>query len=277
MESRNHINGAYPKSFRVGKINHQNGMKKNNLMLIIISGILLISCGGKNDNNESKEKTEQVAITETVTNPECQCSDLNLENNLLNGIPRKLKDIRKKGANELYTGTCIEKDQYDSIIRKVDVKNGWVNREILRKKLEKSKSYIIMSDFTFEDAIKNSGWTISISQLSEKDESISCNYVSKYEEMKSGKIINNWAIDIKNFDFDYNVNDVVYGIYSIKFEPSRKDGLDDKNWKPKSMSNAESDRPNDGGPWIMKNVSSTQYSQTLEGLKKEISHFNYWK
>jgi hypothetical protein len=251
-------------------------MKKNNLILIMISGIL-ISCANRNDKNESKEKDKEVPETQIVTNTDCQCSELNLENNLLNGIPRKLKDIRKKGSNELYTGTCIEKDQYDSIIRKVDIKNGWVNREILRKKLDKSKSYITMSDFTFENALKNSGWSINVSQLSEKDESISCNYVSKYEEMKSGKIINNWAIDLKNFDFDYNVNDVVYGIYSIKFDPSRKDGLDDKNWKPKSMSNAESDRPNDGGPWIIKNVSLTQYTETLQGLKKEIPHFNYWK
>ncbi|KAF2508374.1 hypothetical protein EYY60_14685 [Flavobacterium zhairuonense] len=252
-------------------------MKKINLMLIIISGGLIISCGGKNDKSESKSKEEEKISTEVLVKNDCQCSDLNLENNLLNGIPRKLKDIRKKGTNELYTGTCIEKDQHDSIIRKVEVKNGWVNREILKKKIDKSKSYITMSDFTFENAAKNSGWSIDIGQLSEKDEGVSSYYVSKFEEMQNGKIINNWVLDLKNFDFDYNINDVVYGVYSIKFEPSRKDGLDDKNWKPNSMSNAESDRPNYGGPWIVKNISLSEYSQILNGLKKEVPHFNYWK
>lgn len=252
-------------------------MRKINLMLIMISAGIVICCGGKNERSESKSKEEEKISTEVLVKNDCQCSDLNLENNLLNGIPRKLKDIRKKSTNELYSGICLEKDQYDSIVRKVEVKNGWVNREILRKKIEKSKSYITLSDFTFENATKNTGWNIDVGQLNEKDESVSCYYVSKYEEMKNGKIINSWVIDLKNFDFDYNVNDVIYGIYSIKFEPFRKDGVDDKNWKPNCMSIAESDRPNYGGPWIMKNISKNQYLQTLEGLKKEVTHYNYWK
>jgi len=252
-------------------------MKKITLMLITISGGLLISCGGKNENSELKNKEEEKVTADVVIKNDCQCSDLNLENNLLGGIPRKLKDIRKKGTNELYTGTCIEKDQHDSIIRKVEVKNGWVKREILKKKIDKSKSYIIMSDFTFENATKNTGWSINVGQLNEKNESVSCYYVSKFEEMKNGKVVNNWIVDLKNFDFDYSLNDVVYGIYSIKFEPVNKNGLDNKNWKPNSMIKAESDRPNYGGPWIMKNISENEYLQTLEGLKKEVPHFNYWK
>ncbi|WP_343592566.1 hypothetical protein [Flavobacterium sp.] len=251
-------------------------MRKNNLILMMIS-IILISCGSKNDNNELKEKNEEIQKTQIVVNTDCQCSELNLEKNLLNGIPRKLKDIQKKDSNKPYTGTCIEKDQNDSIIRKVEIKNGWVNREIIRKKIEKNKSYITISDFTFEDATKTNGWKIDINELREKDESISSYYVYSFEEIKNKNIYNRWSISLENRDLSYNPSgEIKYGVYNIVFSPEIQNGQD-KNWKPNCMSTADSYSPNPGhSPWEMKKLSFEQFSKTMNELKKEVPHFNYW-
>jgi len=43
------------------------------------------------------------------------------------------------------------------------------------------------------------------------------------------------------------------------------------------MSTADSYSPNPGhSPWEMKKLSFEQFSKTMNELKKEVPHFNYW-
>lgn len=97
-------------------------MKKFNYFALFTLGIVLISCGGKNsDSKEGKEVEVKVA---TIT--DCLITELD---GIIEG-----KNIAKKGTKDLYTGLAVEKDQNDSIIRKVEIKNGWLIKDVNLKK-----------------------------------------------------------------------------------------------------------------------------------------------
>ncbi|WP_281635749.1 hypothetical protein [Flavobacterium marginilacus] len=253
-------------------------MKKINLMLIMITGVLLISCGGKNSNSESKEKTEELSTS--VINADCQCADLNLVTKNADGTNNyNLKDIRKNGSNELYTGTCIEKDQHDSIVKKIEIKNGWVNKEIIREKY--GNNYITTSDYTYENLEKSNGWEITLSGLTEEDNSVSLTYMTKFKEIKNKITYSEWSLELDNKEIVDKPNGEMgygYGVYNIVFCPKTINGVFKENWKPNCMSNADYSAIDPRySSWEMKKLSFEQFSKIMDGLKKEVPHFNYWK
>ncbi len=65
-------------------------MKINKILLILVMGILLISCGGKTKGNETSAEGD--ALTES----DCQCADLNLVTKDADGKDvYNFKDIKK--------------------------------------------------------------------------------------------------------------------------------------------------------------------------------------
>ena len=120
-------------------------MKRINLILSVTISVVMISCGGKS-NKEKVEETD----TKEVKVTDCICSEIS-------GLDTG-KGITKIGSKDLYTGSCLEKDQNDSIVRKVEIKNGWLIREILREKIQ--KDYVTTKDFQLENGKIMNGFEI---------------------------------------------------------------------------------------------------------------------
>jgi cobalamin biosynthesis Co2+ chelatase CbiK len=86
-------------------------MKKLNYLVLLVLGIVLISFGRKNIEN----KETNIAEVKEAIIKECLISELD-------GLSSK-KNITKLGSKDLYTGIAVLKDQSESIIQKVEIKN----------------------------------------------------------------------------------------------------------------------------------------------------------
>jgi hypothetical protein len=240
-------------------------MKKINLMLIMISGVLLISCG-KNTQKESKEKAEEIVI-----NTDCQCVDLNIVTIDADGNKHNnFKDIQKKGSRELYTGTCVEKDQHDSIIRKIEIKNGWIVRQVWKERV--NNGYITTGDYFYENTQITDGFEVTVMKGNN-----GFVYVSSMKEKKNGEFFNEWEI---------NLTKEPYSVSTVYKYKNGKYISEDEQVAPKSMPDSElgeSSSINGGrilfsmNEFSMKDISPEQFFRTIEDLKKEFPHFNYWK
>jgi hypothetical protein len=159
-------------------------MKKINVLLIVMFSVVLVSCGGK--SSDKKEVIEDAKVVAT----DCGCEELILTETDKDGnISEKLKGITKKGSKELFTGSCAEKDQNDSIVRKIDVKKGWLTKELSKEK--NGNEYITIKDMSYENAEMKDGW---FTKYTEKDEQNNPNlrkFIGEYGEYKNGQKINN--------------------------------------------------------------------------------------
>jgi hypothetical protein len=242
-----------PKSRKI--INFLN-MKMIKILSTVMFSVVLFSCGGKSTNKKDGVENE-TEKKEVVT--DCNISELiNLEN---------LKDVTKKDSKELFTGIAIEKDQNDSIIKEIHVKNGWVLNQRKREKLQ--NEYITLSDYEYENGKALNGWEIEI----EKDKSPDYYYVSKFNEVKSGNPeFNSWRI--KCFSGE---NSSIYvsilkkdGINVMMDMPEKKL----KYFKDAKYSPYAQPEDMDMGIDIK---SPKEYIDVLNSLKNELHHFNYWK
>jgi len=260
MEYSNHSNVAKLKSFRVGIKVNNNKMKKISLLVVLFFCVVLLSCGGKTKGNEGS--AEEDALTES----DCQCADLNLVTKDADSEDvYNFKDIKKNGSNDLYTGTCIEKDQNDSIIKTVEIKNGFVNRQILREKV--GKSYATNYDMTYENLEEANGFSIVIS---EQDNIAGGNikYIGLVREMKNGRTYNKYDVNLQNTFNEIRIS------YSPEYVNGKRWSKYEENVPPKCMANANLDYD---GSYVMQDISPEQFYKTLEDMKKEFKHFNYWK
>lgn len=220
-------------------------MRKINLMLTIIIGVLSISCG---QNVKEKIKQEE----ESENNSACQIADL-----------RNVKDwknIHLKGVSELYSGTAIEKDQFDTIIRKINIKNGWITKQIWKDKI--NNEYVITANYEYENARYTNGFEIL---LFNDDE---FKYVSSMIEKKNGKIFNKWKIDLTN-SRQCNISTI------SEFKNGKSIFSDSSQVAPKCMPNANFDYYY--GSYNLKDISPELFNKTLDDLKKEFPGFRYWK
>lgn len=246
-------------------------MKKIVLMSFTLC-LMLISCGKKNKEVEGTSSENNSS--------DCNCSDLNIVT--LNADGEKIvnwKDIKKNGSNELYTGSCIEKDQYDSIVKKIEIKNGWVIRKVLREKV--NDLYITTFDYTYENAKEKDGWDITIDRPEDDNLNLFPNYyhVKFMTEMKNGKVINKWYLYLENNE----KNSISLHYYFI-------DGKEIKTYNEleipplKCLSNAvleewwDEDRQFQYvNTCALNDISPDDFFKTITSLKTELKHFDYWK
>lgn len=226
-------------------------MKKLNYLVLGVLGIVLISCGGK--NSESKDGTK-VELKEATTT-DCLITDLD-------GLDAK-KNIAKKGAKDLYTGLAVEKDQNDSIIRKVEIKNGWLIKDVKLKKI--NDKYIATSEFIYENGEITNKFELEISDFCCDDKINKFSYVRTYSPT--------------NYEYD----DEYYSVMASTGYPENTYQIDFKA-SEKALPNFLKDfEKNDGlradgtQAWIIRKISSEEMYQILEEMKKELPHFDYWK
>lgn len=170
-------------------------MKKTYLLFAIIT-LMMISCKNDEKKNTIENNTEKIKVEakeEVVLINDCDCNELE---NLRNG-----KKINKSGTKDLFTGKCFEKDQNDSILKMVDIKNGWMIHKVERKKVCKNK-YLTFGDLTYDNGEIMDGYTLNYAE----DKGIG--YVNSYFFRKNGKEVKNksWKFSLK---FSTSIQDYV--------------------------------------------------------------------
>ena len=205
-------------------------MKKLNYVLLLVIGVILLSCGGKNSERKSNEPDAKEASVR-----DCLITELD-------GLDSG-KNIVKKGSKDLFTGIAIEKDQSDSIIRKVDIKKGWLIQEIKKQKV--NEKYVVITDKKYENAKEISGYELELDVCTDSDNNSKkmFTYVKEYR-----------PVDSYNESYEASVYFMGGGHLHIQ--------------GPKS---------DDHQDWIVDGVSEENIYQILDKMKKEFQNFNYWK
>ena len=230
-------------------------MKIIKILSTVMFSVFLFSCGGKNTNKKDAIENE-TEKNEVIT--DCNCSELiGLDD---------LKGITKQGSKELFTGVCVEKDQYDVVIREVTVKNGWLVKEIKKKKVQ--KDYVTLSECSYENGEKLNGWEIELGDNSDYY------FVKEFVESRKGDELssyNNWKV----FTADATrgkicaLNICKNGVFLAALDFNNKEKS-----KPKCFKSSETEI--DAG-WVERDLSPEDFVKTLDCLKSEFPHFNYWK
>lgn len=220
-------------------------MRKLSYLTFLVMSIVLISCGGK--NSESKENKE--TKTEEAKSTDCLISELS-------DLYYK-KDIIKKDSKEAYTGFAVTKDQSDSIVRKVEIKKGWLVRDIVKEKI--NGKYITISDLNYEDTKITNGFELKIVNYTK-----GFYHTHEYKEYKKGKDYNTWICgvnpDINQIQFKWGCKDGVSVPYGTQpGSVCMKDYYNDHDAK-----------------YYTSEESNEEYNRILECLKKELPHFDYW-
>ena len=268
-------------------------MKKTNyLFMTLVMSILLISCGGKNEKKEGS--------SDEITSSESDCTidqlDLNFEIDDYSHIDDYFytkKDIKKNGEKDNFTGVAIEKDQNDSILNRVEVKNGWLLRYTHRIKID--NRYITISDYSFDNGEIKEGYK----RVIEKKHDPKIEYIGKLRLYKNGKASSDWEIRIRtneeiiiNGKYDDNLNWIGDNIIALTIKNlcpggSRKNEKD--VLKLKCLSNLEKSQGNEKSGLLTdeqyeyeavkyyENPDDKVIIKTLDDMKKELPKFDYWK
>lgn len=225
---------------------------KNNILTVILLSLFISSCG-KSKNDKAEETSEQKEIAEVIK--DCNCSELKNLN--------KMREISKTDSKDLFTGVCTEKDQFDSITRKIEVKNGWLIKELQKEKI--ANNYVTLKDVTYENEEYSNGFII---QLYEYSGTVSTPhiYVKNYKEYKNGKIFNEWKIEYDDAYF-------VAASWFIKSGVESKKGEN----QPECMKGSETGQFAEDTRWLFRDISPKKYKEIGECLKKEFPEFNDWK
>lgn len=229
---------------------------------------LLISCNGKKETTES--------TSEFLNESDCNCAELQLKQVNENGEEVEVwKDVKKDGS--LYTGNCTERDQNDTIIRKLEIKNGWVVREVKKENVI-DKVYIVTNDIEYNQLQKNKGFKIGLSLLIPGDK---YRYISNYEDYKNGNLFDKWAVGATN---DFGTNRISMSRYYEKgkklnwFAEQDTLGGHSSKGKIKCIENPELMKgSNNEMEWVKNNMSADEFIKSLKCMKSELPPFNYWE
>lgn len=237
-------------------------MKKINVLLIIALSVIVFSCGKKEENKDAAKAAPEKEVIK-----DCGCNELTLidedsgiDTHEYGNFFGNFKNITKKGSKELFTGTCTEKDQNDSIIKKVDVKNGWLVKEVLKEKI--GKIYVTTMDLNFENEKPSNGW---VRYFTYDEESQREKYFKKCIEYKNGKIFNEWSVLCDTRD------NLLIGV-NINVKDGKEAQPYDDIMQPKCMPDSEFNVN-----WSLYDISPERYNEIINCLKGELPHFDYWK
>lgn len=245
-------------------------MKKQFLQFSIAICLSLSSCGGKNDEKKETENETTIEKPQEPQTETCGCNELKLLNHL--------KNVTKKDSDELYNGNCIDKDQNDSIIRKVEIKNGFVIRDIGRFKVVKNQ-YITLFDKEYQNAELINGYTNTLRE----DQDII--YVSSYEETKnkqqvSNGVFINYSDSVEKTtgldEYGQDITETSNGM-SVRFYGMDSKGVKDVTEDPTGCLN-NFEKFNDGITtyFIDTTPTKSERNNLLKCLKNKFPHFNYW-
>ena len=219
-------------------------MKKNVLLLAL--SVLTISCGGKNAEKEDA-KTEANEVVD------CGCDEL----------------YQGKLNGKLFTGTCADKDQNDTITLKMGFKNGYKISEITKQKVH--GKYIVTKDLTYDDGKDNNGFWLSLK------EDNGYTYTDYYNEYKDGKSINNYECYLDSGGDDLRIR-AHWGTKDGQYFDWHVDETLPEATRPKCMPDAESISWNaDMLGWQLEKLDKPVFDKVVSDLQKEFPEFYYIK
>lgn len=235
---------------------------KNIYTFAILITLALTSCNNKTENTS----------LENVSDDDCLCSQLNMTTTNEDGTEvENWKDILKDG--KAYSGNCIEKDQNDTIIRKLEFKNGWVVREI-KKENVLDNTYTITNDMHYKKLQKDKGFNIGLSLLLAGDK---FRYISDYQEYRNGNLYDKWSIGASDNRISISRFAMNGKILNYWAEQDSIAGQNTRS-KPKCLADAELFNGSENEmEWTKNNISDDNFYKTLDCLKDELKPFNYWK
>ena len=258
-------------------------MKKNKLMnkKIISIGIflllVLISCNGKTDKKDVNEDNVSNK-TETKEVENCGCDELS-------GLPFN-KDIKKiKGSKGLYSGTCTEKDQNNTITRKVVINNGFLVSD--SNKLKLNGKLVSISEITCDNGIESNGWKMELTDYSNRLSDPQLNtggYTKSYQEYKNGKLFNSYEVLIWKASGSGESNDGSISVYWRYKNGVKLEYIDAQNEtedflaksKPVSMPDAKiAGYYSHNKGWLIKDIKNDVLLKIMSGLKNELPKFTY--
>lgn len=233
-------------------------------MIIVLfgAGLMLISCKKNELNADGTTNIESVE-------GDCGCNDLVLKDEDGNAISQ---GIIKTGETELFSGTCTEKDMNDSIIRVLEIKNGFIASAVNREKVYDKFITTVDVKYSYDTGMREitDGYILSIS---EDFDNKNFSYVGKCEIYKGKVKLEAYEISYwqgydggKNLKSKWEYNNGKRGV---------KEGLH----LPKCMEDAEfSGRYGSLEPdYTIRDISPEDGLILLDCLKKELPMFNYWQ
>lgn len=239
-------------------------MKIRNLTFAVCTSLIIASCTDKKSNEQTETLSESTS--------DCNCSELNLmQTNAFGEHFENWKNVKKGG--ELYTGDCIEKDENDTIIRKLEFKNGWVVRE-LRKENVFDDIYTIIKDMRYKQLQKDKGFSMGLSLFMAGDK---FRHILSYEEYKNGNLYDKWSVGASGKSISVSRYAIKGDIINWWSEQDSISGTNTRS-KLKCLKDAELFKGLENEmEWTENNIQDGEFYQKLNCLKDELKPFNYWK
>lgn len=239
-------------------------MKTLKMIIVLFgAGLMLISCKKNALNADGTTNIENI-------DGDCGCNDLVLKDEDGNAISQ---GIIKTGETKLFSGICTEKDMNDSIIKLLEIKNGFIASEVQRKKVYDKFITTVDLKYSYDTGMREitDGYALSIYEgYDNKNFSYvaECNIYKDKVKLEEYKISyspgsSNSPADVKS---QWELKNGKYGA---------KQGLH----LPKCMGDAEF-YPRYGSlepDYHMDDMSPEDGIILLDCLKKELPMFNYWK
>ena len=238
-------------------------MKKINFFTsVLIIFFALISCKG---TNEDKSEVENINKENETVITDCGCEEL-----VMTDEDGKLisKGIKKNGIEGLFSGNCIEKDINDSIIKRLEIKNGFISREIKRQKI--IAKYETTTDVNYEYYPNGSRYVVNgyEKRISDNDEAFYVNYCNVIKNKKT----------IDEYEASFYPNS--QGGKTIIVSQQTKNGeLKLDMHKPECMDEAKfiASYGSLSAEYKVEDISPEEAENIIGCLKKELPMFNVWK
>jgi hypothetical protein len=239
--------------------------------ILITTSLITMACSNKKEHNNDTSND----ITE-LQETSCNCSELSIP---LEDYPDdealgdRFKNVLKDGKP--YSGICLTKDQNDSIVRRIDFKNGWTVKRITREKL--GNSYLTLSDISYDGLVPKVGYYIHLSS----DGGAGIKFTNEYYSIVGGAVDkkSSWVI---YFDQSYSVGinqransdgdfiwDSVDGLRLV-ISKNIKSKLGDCLKLLKGTNNLTGEEE-----YYIEAASKEQGKEVLECLKGHLEHFSY--
>ncbi len=255
---------------------------KKQIGLLVLLGVLTISCGGKNEKKTDGEAKSDVA-TAAEAEADCGCDELFWTDT---ETPDRINSITKENGEKgkPFSGTCADKDENDTIILKKTYKNGHYIYKMEKQKIK--GKYFVVTDMIYQDGIEYNGFERKIELTNENI------FTHSYLEFKDGKLKNAYVCDITDLGetdctisvYIGNKNGVSFhGAYSNANDPSHdENNVFPAESRPKCMTGAINPDPNmdnNSGSsfqgWQLQEISRQQLYKIMSELQKELPKFSH--
>lgn len=225
---------------------------------------VLLSCKG---TNEDKTETKAINTEKEIAKTDCGCDELVLTDDEGKTIS---KGITKNGVKGLFSGNCIEKDMNDSIIKRLEIKNGFISREVNRKKV--LDKYVDVLDYKYDYSegrqVMQNGFEINVDHPIGNSDFY---YVKYCRIIKEGQIKEEYKLT--TYNDEYNGGKTIISSWQTKNGDYNADMV-----QPECMPDSKFVQSYGSleSEYKLEGLTDAESDKILLCLKKELKMFNFW-